>query len=299
MRGGCHCRSPTSRCAALTESASSDATRCCYRKLLRIQWELCPILSDCQWHGPQAWLCRRWRRETRAVGLPPGFVADQSAIPSWSRGHGVSGFDYRRFYECLAPFYAAAARAIPVWLAYARRALPPMPPDGRVLEVGPGPGLLLEELAGRHQLVAGVDLALGMVRQAQRRLRRAGLLVCLVQGDATHLPYAAGSFDGVLGTFAFGAIPDGLAAMREMARVLRPGGVLALVEACVPSDGNPIGKALARLWTLFGDIMRDEAAIMQQAGLEVVESREFGVFNSIRLIVGRKGGTGEKNGEVG
>jgi hypothetical protein len=45
--------------------------------------------------------------------------------------------------------------------------------------------------------------------------------------------------------------------------------------------------------------MRDEAAIMQQAGLEVVESREFGVFNSIRLIVGRKGGTGEKNGEVG
>ncbi len=48
VRGGCHCRSPTSRCAALTESASSDATRCCYRKLLRIQWELCPILSDCQ-----------------------------------------------------------------------------------------------------------------------------------------------------------------------------------------------------------------------------------------------------------
>ncbi len=71
------------------------------------------------------------------------------------------------------------------------------------------------------------------------------------------------------------------------------------MEACVPSAGNPIGKALARLWTLFGDIMRDEGAIMQQAGLEVVETREFGVFNSIRLIVGRKGGTGGKNGEVG
>jgi len=200
----------------------------------------------------------------------------------------VRSFPYRVFYDCLSPLYAMAVHMLPWWLAYARQALPPMPPGGRVLEIGPGPGLLLKEMAGRHHLLTGVDLALGMARQAQRRLRRANLSVALVQGDATHLPYASASFDGIFGTFALSAIPDGLAAMHEIARVLRPGGVLALVDAGVPSDGNLMGKALARLWTLFGDTMRDEATIMHQAGLKVIERKEFGAFNGIRLVVGRK-----------
>ncbi|MCP4517527.1 MAG: class I SAM-dependent methyltransferase, partial [Delftia sp.] len=84
------------------------------------------------------------------------------------------------------------------------------------------------------------------------------------------------------------AIPDGLAAMSEMARVLRPGGVLALVDAGYPSDGNQVGSVLARLWELGGDFMRDEADLMQQAGLDVIQRREFGAFDSIRLVVSRK-----------
>jgi hypothetical protein len=70
--------------------------------------------------------------------------------------------------------------------------------------------------------------------------------------------------------------------------VLRPTGVLALVDAGVPSDGNRPGRILARTWELFGDFMRDEAALMQQAGFEIIERREFGVFDGIRLVVGEK-----------
>lgn len=196
--------------------------------------------------------------------------------------------NYQRLYDRLAPFYAPAMRLLPIWLRYARQALPWLPTEGAVLEIGPGPGVLLAQVAERYAMTVGVDLSLAMLRRAQRRLRRIGLCVRLAQGHAAHLPFAAHCFDGICLTFVFSAIPDGYAAMREMGRVLRPGGVLALVDAGVPSDGNRIGRALARAWTWFGDFMRDEAALMREVGLQVVERHEFGAFNGIHLVIGRK-----------
>lgn len=197
-------------------------------------------------------------------------------------------FDYQRLYDRLAPFYGPAMRLFPMWQDYVRQALPWLPRGGAILEIGPGPGWLLRQLAGQYPLAVGVDLSRGMLRESRRRLHSARLPATLVQGDTMHLPFASGSFDGIATTFAFSAIPDGLGAMREMERVLRPGGILSLVDAGIPSDGNPIGVGLARAWELFGDYMRDEAALMRAAGLEIVERREFGAFDSIRLVVGRK-----------
>jgi len=89
-------------------------------------------------------------------------------------------------------------------------------------------------------------------------------------------------------TFVFSAIPDGQAALSEIRRVLHPQGILALVDACIPDSGNLIARGLGRTWELFGDRMRDEAALMCAVGFEVIERREFGAFHSIRLTVGRK-----------
>jgi arsenite methyltransferase len=197
-------------------------------------------------------------------------------------------FNYRRFYDLLAPMYATGQRLLPMWRRYTEEVLPWLPPTGAVLEIGPGPGVLLEKMAGRHPLAIGFDLSPSMLREAKRRLQRAHRRTRLAQGNATHLPFASESLDGIATTFAFSAIPDGLAAMREMARVLRPAGVLALVDAGYPSDGNRAASTLARLWELGGDFMRDEAALMRQVGLEIVIRREFGAFDHIRLVVGRK-----------
>ena len=199
-------------------------------------------------------------------------------------------FNYQRFYDRFSGFYAPLVRLIPVWFAYSCRALERAPQHGRVLEIGPGPGLLLERAAQSRQYacLVGLDLSWGMLLQAQRRLQRAGVHSFLVQGDAVHLPFARHTFDGVVMSFVFGAIPDGLGALREVARVLRPGGVLSMVEAGVPSDGNIGGTLLAKLWTFFGDILRDEALLMQEAGLTVIHREEFGPFQSLRLVVGRK-----------
>ena len=205
-------------------------------------------------------------------------------------------FNLNAFYDRIAPLYACAWAAIPAWQRYTEAALPFLPTSGRVLEVGPGPGLLLEQLVARHPLAIGLDLSLGMLAEARRRLRRAGQPIRLVRGNAVKLPFAAGSLDGVAMTFTLSAIPEGQQTVDEMVRALcrpeplagRLGGVLALVDAGYPSDHNPLGTALARLWELGGDRLRDEAAMMEAAGLQIVARHEFGVGDSIRLVVGRK-----------
>lgn len=197
-------------------------------------------------------------------------------------------FNYERFYDLLAPLYATGQRLLPMWRRYTEEVLPWLPPTGAILEIGPGPGILLEKMAGRHPKAVGLDLSPGMLREAKRRLRRAHRRTNLVQGNAARIPFESESLDGIATTFAFSAIPDGLEAMREMTRVLRTGGVLALVDAGYPSNGNRIATALARLWELGGDFMRDEASLMREVGLEIVIRREFGAFDHIRLVVGRK-----------
>lgn len=199
-----------------------------------------------------------------------------------------NGFNYQRFYDSIASIYGIGIRMLPMWQYYIRQALPWLPRTGIILEIGPGPGWLLAQLAEQYPMAVGLDLSPAMLEETKRRLRQTDPPVRLVRGNAVYLPFATGSFDGVVTTFTFSAIPDGLGAMREMARVLRPAGVLSLVDAGVPSDRNPIGVGLARTWELFGDFMRDEAALMREAGLEIVERREFGAFDSIRLVVGCK-----------
>ncbi len=166
--------------------------------------------------------------------------------------------------------------------------LPWLPATGDVLEIGPGPGLLLAELSQRDGLVVGLDLSAGMLRQAQRRLQAGGMSAYLVRGDAVSLPFVPASFDAVVMTFVFSAIPDGQKAMHECARVLRPGGILAMVDACIPEDRNLPARFLANLWAWFGDFMREESVLMRSAGLTVLQKKEFGVFHSIRLTIGQK-----------
>jgi ubiquinone/menaquinone biosynthesis C-methylase UbiE len=195
--------------------------------------------------------------------------------------------DYRRLYDRLAPFYAPAIRLLPMWRRYTEAVLPWLPTEAAVLEIGPGPGVLLQQITGRSRAAVGVDLSPGMLVRARERLRRAGYVARLVQGDIARLPFAAHTFDGIALTFMFSAVPDGAAAMGEMARVLRPGGVIALVDACEPADGNRVALWLARQWERFGDFMRDESALMRAAGFDIIERREFGAFHSIRVTVGR------------
>ncbi len=98
---------------------------------------------------------------------------------------------------------------------------------GRVLEIGIGTGLNLEHYdKARIERLVGLDPGLEMHPQARRRSRRAAIEVELVGLSAERIPYDDGSFDTVLVTYSLCTIGDPLSALKEMRRVLRPGGRL-------------------------------------------------------------------------
>jgi ubiquinone/menaquinone biosynthesis C-methylase UbiE len=100
---------------------------------------------------------------------------------------------------------------------------------GEVLEVAVGTGLNLPHYPADATLT-GIDLSDGMLDIARRRAADLGRAVTLRQGDAQALPFDDASFDTAVCTLGLCAIPDAEAALGEMVRVLRPGGLLVLAD---------------------------------------------------------------------
>lgn len=102
---------------------------------------------------------------------------------------------------------------------------------GRVLEIGIGTGLNLEHYDKAHvKAVVGLDPGLEMHRLARKRARKSGIPVELVGLSAERIPFDDGTFDTVLVTYSLCTIPDPVAALKEMRRVLKPGGKLIYCE---------------------------------------------------------------------
>ena len=106
----------------------------------------------------------------------------------------------------------------------------------RVLEIGPGGGVVTAALAqvlAPGQLVC-LDIQPGMLAKVRTRLRAAPpMLVC---GNATMLPFRDASFDRIVLVTVLGEVPDCGAALRELARMLREDGVVAITESLPDPD---------------------------------------------------------------
>ncbi|KHD78557.1 demethylmenaquinone methyltransferase [Actinoplanes utahensis] len=114
----------------------------------------------------------------------------------------------------------------------ATRAALGLRPGERVLDVGAGTGVSTEELERSGAFAVGADISVGMLR-AGRRVRAE---VPLLAGDALRLPFADGVFDAVTISLALRNVVDTAAALREFARVTRPGGRLVVCEFSHPTN---------------------------------------------------------------
>jgi ubiquinone/menaquinone biosynthesis C-methylase UbiE len=104
-------------------------------------------------------------------------------------------------------------------------------PEETVLEVGPGTGYYTLDVARSCETLHIFDLQQEMLDHTARGARDAGVgNVVAQQGDARSLPYADDAFDAAYLVAVLGEIPDQDAALRELARVLRPGGRLVVGE---------------------------------------------------------------------
>lgn len=157
---------------------------------------------------------------------------------------------------------------------------------GRVLDVACGTGENLRHLRDATSVTA-VDLSPAMVEQTRRRAERLGVTVDVHSMSAHSLAFDDWSFDTVTTAMSTCTFPDPVAALREMARVTRPGGRILLVE-----HGRSSVDWIARLQDRRADRHyraagcrwdQDVNALLHAADLrvEATRTRTFGVFTGI------------------
>jgi demethylmenaquinone methyltransferase/2-methoxy-6-polyprenyl-1,4-benzoquinol methylase len=176
--------------------------------------------------------------------------------------------DARELFAPLGPTYDRVGAVLsfgqdPRWRRFLVSRLPP--DGGHVLDAATGTGLVAAALVARGFRVTGVDQSPEMLSEARRRL---GLRVELVEASAESLPFADNAFDHVTFTYLLRYVRDPAATLAELARVVRPGGIVASLEFGVPDGaarlawelyvraGLPLaGRLLRRGWGEVGDFL--------------------------------------------
>jgi arsenite methyltransferase len=156
-----------------------------------------------------------------------------------------------------------------------------IPSGGTALDVGSGPGNVTSSLAraaGPDGLALGVDISEPMLARAVHN--EAGPQVGFLRADAQRLPLRDNTVDAVVSLAVLQLIPNPAAALAEIARVLRPGGRLAIM---VPTAGRA-----ARLWQMLPTVgahafSDDEIGdILEDNGFASVRVNTFGPFQWVR-----------------
>jgi demethylmenaquinone methyltransferase / 2-methoxy-6-polyprenyl-1,4-benzoquinol methylase len=213
----------------------------------------------------------------------------------------------RSLFAPLGPTYDRVGAVLslgqdPLWRRFLVSRLPaPSPTGGHVLDVATGTGLVAAELLRRGFRVTGLDQSVEMLEIARRRF--AGGEVELVEGPAEALPFPDATFDHLTVTYLLRYVDDPGATLAELARVVRPGGVVASLEFGVPGGpARPLwelyvgrvlplaGRARGRGWREVGDFLGDsirdfwarfpldvQLRLWREAGIHDIEVRRLSV----------------------
>jgi demethylmenaquinone methyltransferase/2-methoxy-6-polyprenyl-1,4-benzoquinol methylase len=207
----------------------------------------------------------------------------------------------------------------PRWRRAMVRAVDPGP-GKRVLDVATGTGMVAAELVRSSGCeVVGLDQSDAMLAGARARLARDPALarnVTLVQGEAERLPFRDGEFDALTFTYLLRYVDDPAATMRELVRVVKPGGKVGMVEFGVPGDASlrvpwrlytrwvmpALGRLVSPAWAKVGRFLgpsieqfhaaeSDLPALWRSAGLRDVGLRRLSFGAGLVMW-------GEKNGDA-
>ena len=147
--------------------------------------------------------------------------------------------------------------------------------EGRVLEIGIGSGLNLSFYdPAKVSVIVGVDPSAAMQKLARQRAAQISIPVEMVALELGQIQAADASFDSIVCTFTLCTIPDAMAALQEMRRVLKPGGKLLFSEHGLAPD-LPVVRwqhRLTPLWKPFSGgchLNRDIPALIRAGGFNI------------------------------
>jgi ubiquinone/menaquinone biosynthesis C-methylase UbiE len=161
-----------------------------------------------------------------------------------------------------------------------------------VLEVGVGTGRNMPYYP-RGAQVTGIDLSPRMLERARRRSEKLGLNMSLHVMDAQALEFADHSFDVAVATFVFCSVPDPVLGLRELGRVVKPGGKILLLEH-MRAENPVIGRLMDWVNPLIVramgfNINRRTLVNIERAGLALEKAEDTGLGGIFRLIVAHPG----------
>jgi demethylmenaquinone methyltransferase/2-methoxy-6-polyprenyl-1,4-benzoquinol methylase len=214
--------------------------------------------------------------------------------------------DARELFAPLGPTYDRYARLLsfgqdPRWRAFLVSRIPPE--ATRVLDVATGTGAVALQLVEQGHTVVGIDQSPEMLAVARERLPA----VEFHEGRAESLPFADGEFDALTFTYLLRYVADPAATLRELARVVKPGGGIAMQEFGLPRGvwrplwelyvriglpvsgaviapgwhevGSFLGPSIRGFWTKWPELRLLDA--WREAGIEDVHARRMSVGGGI------------------
>ena len=166
--------------------------------------------------------------------------------------------------------------------------------DDRLLDVACGAGKLVRAAAPRVQRAVGADLSPGMIEEARRRTANeapAGIdRIEFVVAPSDQLPFDDGEFSAIVTTTALHHFPDPGASIREMSRVLAPGGRILLGDSIRDTRPARFGDAVLRRFESGHVGLQDMAGLkrlLTEAGVEVTDPRQV-LLGLYALVLGVK-----------
>jgi ubiquinone/menaquinone biosynthesis C-methylase UbiE len=159
-----------------------------------------------------------------------------------------------------------------------------------VLEVGVGTGKNVPFWPHAVEMTA-IDLTPGMLEHAQRRAQALSLRADVRLGDVQALGFPDATFDTAVATFVFCSVPDPVLGLRELKRVVKPGGQVILLEH-MRSPNETIGKIMDVLNPLVVRVMganinRRTVENVQAAGWSIEQAEDLGMGGIVKLVIAR------------
>jgi ubiquinone/menaquinone biosynthesis C-methylase UbiE len=154
------------------------------------------------------------------------------------RGFGMEG--------AVAKWYSGLTRkSMDDFKGLAQRAVDRLPPRARVIEVAPGPGYFAIELAklGNYE-ITGLDISKTFVEIARANAAEAQVRIDFQRGNASNMPFAGDTFDFLFCRAAFKNFGEPVRALKEMHRVLKPGGQALIIDLRGDASKESIQKAV-------------------------------------------------------